>query len=181
MAIKPTIYKFKIALSDLNRDVYDLLNLTVAQHPSESTERMMTRLLAYCLNWQEFLSFTKGLSDIDEPAIWAKSLDDQILLWIDVGEPSEDRVKKATRQAKQTKVYSFNIKSDVWWEQGKAKFQKLNAEYYRMDKQQINNLAKMVERTMDISVTISEQSAYVATAKGECEVSWENIFVNENT
>ncbi len=172
MAIKPTIYKFKVSLSDMNRDVYDFLNLTIAKHPSESLERMMARLLAYCLNWQEFLTFTKGLSDSEEADIWAKSLDDQILLWIDLGEPNEDRVKKATRQAIQTKVYSFNSKSDVWWEQGQAKFAKLNAEFYQIDNSQIKKLATMVERTMEMSVTISEQSAYFATASGECEVCW---------
>ncbi len=179
MAIKPTIYKFKIALSDMNRAVYDSLNLTIAQHPSESAERMMARVLAFCLNWQEFLTFTKGLSDIDEPAIWAKSLDEQILLWVDVGEPSLDRLKKATRQARKTQIYSFNSKSDVWWEQGQVKFEKLNADYYRIDNNQIKSLAQMVERTMDMSVTISEQSAYFATAQGECEVTWQNLSVAE--
>ena len=60
MALKPTIYKFKIALADLNRQYYDTLNLTVAQHPSETLERMMARMLAFCLNAQESLAFTKG-------------------------------------------------------------------------------------------------------------------------
>ncbi|MCK5724990.1 MAG: YaeQ family protein, partial [Gammaproteobacteria bacterium] len=84
MAIKPTIYKFRISLSDLNRDYFDTLNLTLAQHPSETIERMMVRVLAYCINAQEHLAFTKGLSEISEPDIWARSLDEQTLLWIDV-------------------------------------------------------------------------------------------------
>jgi len=80
VALKPTIYKFNIALSDLNRNYYDSLNLTVAQHPSENTERMMMRVLAFCLNAQEQLTFTKGLSAIEEPDLWVRSLDDQLLL-----------------------------------------------------------------------------------------------------
>lgn len=173
MAIKPTIYKFKINLSDLNRQVYETLNLTIAQHPSENIERMMTRVLAYCLNTQEFLSFTKGLSEIEVPDIWAKGFDEQILLWIDVGEPNDERVRKATNQSNETKIYSFNSKSDVWWEQGKNKFKQRNATFFRINHVQIKELSKLVTRTMDLSVTISEQSAYFATEKGESEISWQ--------
>ncbi len=175
MALKPTIYKFKIALSDLNRDYYDSLNLTVAQHPSESHERMMTRVLAFAINAQEHLSFTKGLSEIDDPDIWAKSLDGQLQLWIDVGEPATDRIKKATRLAKEVKVYSFNSKSDVWWQQNQDKFNQLSASIFQFKWEDIQSLAKLVERTMDLSITITGDSAYIAAALGECEVSWVNL------
>ena len=170
MAIKPTIFKMNINLADLNHDLYDTLNLTVAQHPSETTERMMARVMAYCLNTQEFLSFTKGLSVADDPDIWAKSLDDQLLLWIDVGEPAFERIKKAARQAKAVKVYSFNTKSGVWWKQSKNNFGKLNVEVYQFDFEQIQALAKHCKRTMDFSITLSGDTAYIATENGECEI-----------
>jgi len=170
VAIKPTIFKMNINLADLNNDLYDTLNLTVAQHPSETTERMMTRVLAYCLNTQEFLSFTKGLSVADDPDIWAKSLDDQLLLWIDVGEPAFERIKKAARQAKAVKVYSFNTKSGVWWKQSQNNFAKLNVEVYQFDFEQIQALAKHCKRTMDFSITLSGDTAYIATENGECEI-----------
>jgi len=173
VAIKPTIYKLRISLSDLNRDYYDTLNLTLAQHPSETLERMMARVLAFCINAQEQLVFTKGLSEVDEPDIWARTLDDQISLWIDVGEPAVDRVKKATRLATAVKVYSFNSKSDVWWSQGQAKFKQFDASFYRFEWQAIQTLATLAQRTMDISVTITGDSAYVATESGECEISWQ--------
>lgn len=173
MAIKPTIYKARIALSDLERHYYDTLNLTIAQHPSETIQRMVARILAYAVNAQERLIFCKGLSDVEEPALWVRSMDEQTELWIDVGEPAVDRIKKATRQAQQVKVYSFNTKSDVWWEQGKHKFSMLNAEFYRFDAASIETLSQYVERTMDWSITISGNSAYVATANGECDVIWE--------
>ena len=172
MAIKPTIFKFRISLSDLSRDYYDTLNLTIAQHPSETTERMMVRVLAYCINAQEFLSFTKGLSNVDEPDIWAKTLDEQISLWIDIGEPSLDRIKKACRHSDTVKVYSFNTKSDVWWDQDASKFSQLDASFYRFEWADILNLAQLVERTMDFSVTITDDSAYIATNLGECEIPW---------
>ncbi|WP_319380395.1 YaeQ family protein [Thiomicrorhabdus sp.] len=172
MALKPTVYKFKISLSDLNRSHFDALNLTLAKHPSENDERMMTRLLAYCINAQAQLDFGAGLSEVDDPAISVTTLDDQLALWIDVGEPAVDRIKKATRKAQQTKVYSFNSKSDVWWAQGEAEFNRLDADIYRFDWNEIQTLAGMLERTMDFSVTLSGNSAYIATAKGECEVHW---------
>ena len=175
MAIKPTIYKLRISLSDLNRDYYDTLNLTIAQHPSETHERMMVRALAYCLNAEEGLAFTKGLSSVDDPDIWLKSLDEQITQWIDVGEPSVDRVKKATRSAQNVKVYCFNTKSDVWWEQSKSKLNMLKASIYRFKWEDFVKLASFVERTMDMSVTITGNSAYVATNLGECDVSWERL------
>ena len=180
MALKPTIYKLRISLSDLNRDYYDTLNLTIAQHPSETIERMMARVLAYCINAQEYLVFTKGLSAVEEPDIWARSLDDQILLWIDVGEPAVDRIKKATRISPSVKVYSFNSKSksDVWWEKGQAKFSQLKVSVYQFQWESIQSLASLVQRTMDFSLTITGESAYIATELGECEVLWVTLLDN---
>jgi len=172
VALKPTIYKFRTSLSDMNRDVYDSFNLTVAMHPSENTERMMARVLAYCLNTQEFLDFTKGLSAIEDPDIWVRTLDDQLMLWIDIGEPAFDRIKKATRLAQEVKVYSFNTKADVWWEQNKAKFVGLNASFYQFNNSEIQTLAGLVDRTTDMSVTVTGHSAFVTTEKGDCEVTW---------
>lgn len=173
MAIKPTIYKFTISLSDLNRNYYDTLNLTVALHPSENIERMMVRVLAYCINAEEQLSFTKGLSSVEEPDIWLRTLDGQIALWIDVGEPAVERIKKSSRLAQAVKVYSFNTKSDVWWQQGESKIRQIKASIYRFEWDEIEALATMVERTMSMSVTITGDSAYVATEKGECEINWQ--------
>lgn len=172
MALKPTIYKFKIALTDLNRNYYDTLNLTMAQHPSETLERMMARMLAFCLNAQESLAFTKGLSTAEEPDLCAHTPDGRIALWIDVGEPAPERIKKATRIAQTVKVYSFNSKSNVWWTQEQSKFNQLTAAVFQFQWPAMQALARQVQRTMDISVTITEESAYVATELGECEVSW---------
>ena len=179
MALKPTIYKTKIALSDLDRQYYDSLNLTIAQHPSETIERMMVRVLVYCLNAQEHLEFTKGLSAVEEPDLWARSLDDQLMLWIDVGEPLFDRIKKATRLAQAVKVYSFNSKSDVWWDHGRDKFAELDASFFRFQWESIQSLAAMQQRTMDMSITITGDSAYIAMESGGCEVTWEPLQITQ--
>lgn len=171
MALKPTIYKLKLALSDLDRDVYKTLNLTVARHPSETLERMLVRVLAYCFNAHDHLLFCKGLSDTEEPDLWLHSLDGNLELWIDVGEPAVDRIKKATRVAAEVKVYCFNSKADTWWELNRGSLSALSASIFQFQWHEIQALAKLLERSMDASVTISEDSAYVATARGECEVS----------
>jgi len=175
VALKPTIYKLRIALSDLERNYYDTLNLTVALHPSETPERMMARVMAYCLNAQEDLSFTKGLSDVEEPDLWVRTMDDKTLLWVDVGEPDAERVKKSTRKAEVVKVYSFNTKSDVWWEQSKGKFGLLDAEFVRFAPEKIVDLTTLLARTVDWSVTITGESAYVASESGEAEVTWQTL------
>ncbi|NAW57996.1 MULTISPECIES: YaeQ family protein [unclassified Vibrio] len=175
MALKPTIYKFRIALTDMNRDYYDTLNLTVAQHPSENTLRMMARLMAYCLHAGENLQFTKGLSTTDEPDIWRKSLDEQIELWIELGEPDADRVKKATRQAKQVVVYSYNSKSNVWWEQNRGKLGMYDATVMRFNSEQVEALETLLERSVDMSVMISGNSLFVDSNKGSCEVTFEEL------
>lgn len=172
MALKPTIFKFRIALSDMDRDYYDSLNLTVAQHPSETTERMMVRVLALCLNAQPDIALTKGLSTTSEPDVWVVTPDEQIPLWIEAGEPDVERVKKATHLSSAVKIYSFNSKSDVWWQQSKSKMAMLSAQVLQFAWTDIQQLATLVDRTMDLSVTIADQSAYVATSKGECQVPW---------
>lgn len=176
MALKPTIFKIRISLSDLNHDYYDALNLTLAQHPSETVERMMVRVLAFCLNAhdkderQDQLVFTKGLSSIDEPDIWLKTLDNQILKWIEVGEPASDRIKKATRLAKVVKIYCFNSKADVWWSQSQKKMNLLAVSVYAFDWESVVCLSKLVSRTMDFSINISDDLVYVAAEQGECEL-----------
>ncbi|MBL4781109.1 MAG: YaeQ family protein [Porticoccaceae bacterium] len=175
MALKPTIFKFKISLSDLNRNYYDTLNLTIAQHPSETAERMMARILAFCINAEEHLVFTAGLSAVDEPDIWRHSLDGQLDLWIDVGEPAVDRIKKARRLAQAVKVYSFNTKSNAWWSQAVDQFTKLDVSVYQFEWQNMEALTGLLQRTMDLSLTITGDSAFIAAPSGECEVHWSTL------
>ncbi len=172
MALKPTIYKTRIVLSDIERAYYDTLNLTIARHPSETLERMMVRVLAFCINAREQPAFTKGLCAVDEPDIWVRTLVGDVTLWIDVGEPSVDRIKKATRLSPAVKVYCFNSKSAVWWHQRRARFNALPVSVYQLPWESVQALAALVQRSMDLSITITGDSAYVAAQAGECEVPW---------
>lgn len=172
MALKPTIYKLNITLVDTDRDYYDTLNLTVAQHPSETVERMMARVLAFCINARKCPVFTRGLCAAEEPDIKVTTMDERLALWIDVGEPAVERIKKATRLAETVRVYTFNSKSDTWWEQGQAGFAELPVAVFRFPWNEIQAMAALVKRTMQLTVTISGDTAYIAADTGECAVSW---------
>jgi uncharacterized protein YaeQ len=172
MSLKPTIYKMTIDLCDLERSKYETLNLTVAQHPSESVERMMVRVLAYCIDAHEQLTFTKGISAPGEPDLWQHTLDGQICLWVEVGEPSFDRIKKSVRAAKNVKIYSLNTKSDVWWDQLEKKLLALCLWVYRLQWTEVQALAALVQRTMNFSITINGNAAYIAAELGQTEISW---------
>lgn len=175
MALKPTIYKFELALADMDRDCYESLSLTVAQHPSETVERMLVRVLARCLWHHERLAFTRGLSENDEPDLWQKSLDGRIERWIEVGEPSLDRLKKASRLAENVNVLSFNTRTDVWWRQLSDKLPNSTASVYRLDRGEVSALAALIGRTADLSVTISRPSLFVAAEGGQIDLSLETL------
>ena len=175
MALKPTIFKFAIALSVIDENQYLDLNLTVAQHPSETLERMMVRVLAYCLNLDDGLEFTRGLSENDEPDLWQYSLDGRILQWIEVGEPATERLRKASYVAERVHVYSFNSKSEVWWRQSGSEIDATRIKVFRFDWDEICQLARLVQRTLQLSITVSGLSAFIAAESGSVEVVWQEL------
>ncbi|MEY3107624.1 MAG: hypothetical protein RIT35_1802, partial [Pseudomonadota bacterium] len=107
MALKSTIYKADCQIANIDKGYYQPHNLTIALHPSETEERMMVRLLAFLLNANEYLQFTKGLSADDDPDLWQKSLTDDIELWIDIGMPDEKRIRKACSKTDNVIIYSY--------------------------------------------------------------------------
>src|SRR5262244_3039128 len=111
MALKSTIFKAQLQVSDLDRNHFATHSLTLARHPSETDERMMVRLLAFALNADERLEFGRGLSAEDEA-----DLTGAIDAWIDVGLPDERRLRKAAGRAKQVKVYTYGGRAaELWW------------------------------------------------------------------
>lgn len=106
MALTATIFNFSIELADVDRNVYESLALKVAQHPSETEERLITRVLAYCLEYQEGITFSRGgISDPDEPALTVRDMTGSILRWIEVGAPDAARLHKASKASPQVVVY----------------------------------------------------------------------------
>lgn len=104
MALTSTLHHIRIALSDTDRGVYETFELRVARHPSETLPYMLTRVLAYCMFWDAGIAFSKGLSTPDEPALWIRTLDGRVRLWIEIGRPGADRLHKASKTAERVVV-----------------------------------------------------------------------------
>ena len=117
MALKATVHKAELQISDMDRNYYATHALTLAQHPSETDERLMVRLFAFALFADERLAFGRGLSTDDEPDLWRKSLTGEIEQWIDLGQPDESRIRKACGRAREVEVIGYSGRSfALWWE-----------------------------------------------------------------
>ena len=166
MALKSTINKATIHLSDMDRNYYDTLQLTVAQHPSETDRRMMIRLMAYVLNAHEDLQFGKGVSDEDEAAIWQINYSEEIELWIELGQLDEKRLKKACNRSKQVKLYCYGSSVDTWWQQSQSKlnqFNKLSIERFSEETSQA--LAELADRSMEFQVSIQDGQLWLSSGE----------------
>ena len=106
MALTATVYSFDVQLSDMDRGVYESLSFKAAQHPSESEEYFVTRVLAYCLEYADGIAFSKGLADPDEPAIVVRDLTGALRSWIEIGSPDADRLHKAAKASPRVIVYT---------------------------------------------------------------------------
>lgn len=166
MALKSTIFKAELAISDTDRHYYHDHPLTIARHPSENDERMMARLLAFALNAGERLEFTRGISADDEPDLWQKGYSGEIELWIELGEPDEKRLRKACGRARKVIVYCHNHRSAlVWWEQNRNMLQRFdNLEIFKLGEDAAESLARLVERTMRLQCTIQDGGCWISNS-----------------
>ncbi|MBL4864902.1 MAG: YaeQ family protein [Pseudomonadales bacterium] len=164
MALKATIFKVDLQLTDMDRHYYENHLLTIARHPSETDERMMVRLLAFALNASENLEFTKGLSADDEPSIWQKSLSNELEIWIDVGLPDEKNIRKASNRADQVMIYSYGGNAaDIWWNQIQTKLTRFNnVTVINLPEADTQALAQLTTRTMQLNCTIQDGQVWIS-------------------
>src|SRR5689334_14071559 len=106
MAQTSTIYVVSIDLTDLDRGVYESLELRVARHPSETAAFMLVRILAYCLEYTEGIEMTSGVSSGDEPAVVVRDLTGRLTAWIEVGLPDAERLHRGSKLAGRVAVYT---------------------------------------------------------------------------
>jgi uncharacterized protein YaeQ len=158
MAIKSTVVKAELQISDMDRHYYATHNLTLAQHPSETDERLMVRLLAFALYADEKLEFGRGLSDEDEPALWRRNYTDEIELWIELGHPDESRVKKACSRAQQVVVVNYGGRaSDIWWDKiANALTRLTNLTVISIPTEAVDTMAAIGERGMRLNALIQD-------------------------
>ncbi len=154
MAKNSTIYKANLSIADISRDYYADHQLTLACHPSETTERLMIRILAFALNADERLNPAAGISDTDEPDFWLKDLTGAIDLWIEVGQPDERRILKACGRSNHVKIFTYGAKPRLWLNSIESKIAKTkNLSLYSINAETSKALSSFAERNMDLQIT----------------------------
>lgn len=175
MALKATIYKAAINIADMDRQVYLDKTLTLAQHPSETEQRMMLRLLAWIYHADENLSFTKGLCADDEPEVWRRNDHNAVELWIELGLPDEKRLKKACNQAEQVILYAYSERAaKVWWQQNESKLANhKNLSIHFLNDEQLKQLSAMCQRNMQLQATIQDKAIWLSDDHNNTELTFE--------
>ncbi len=173
MALNATMYRFGINLSDMDRGYYDQRSLHVALHPSETTERLVIRLLAWCLHAHPDLRFTKGLSTEDEPDLWQFSDTQEIALWLEVGLPESKRLRRAAGRAAQVGVYAYGGQAlQQWLQQNHKEFLRLDNLFIRQfDPAAVYRLMGSLERTMELSCMIQDQTLMLSWDEHMLEIA----------
>lgn len=167
MAIKATIHKANLQIADMDRSVYVDHAVTIARHPSETDERMMVRLLTLALNLpadqdQGTLELAKDLWEADEPALWRKDLTGQIVHWIEVGQPDDKRLMRASGRAGRVTVVSFSHSTPIWWAGIANKITRArNVEVWQFDAAESQALAALATRSMQLQVSVQDGAVWI--------------------
>jgi uncharacterized protein YaeQ len=174
MALTATVHNFAIELADVDRNVYQAISMKVARHPSETEEYLLTRVLAYCLEFAEGISFSAGLSEPDAPAISIRDLTGALAAWIEVGAPDAARLHKASKAAPRVAVYTHKVPAQFLRQLAGERIHRAEAlELYAVDRELLAELGQRLERRMAFDLAITDRHLFVtmdgATLSGAVE------------
>ncbi|WOT06396.1 YaeQ family protein [Shewanella youngdeokensis] len=166
MALKATVFKVSVQIADIDRGYYNDHQLMLAQHPSETDERMMVRLLAFAMHASESLTFSKGMCVEDEPELWDKSLSGEIDLWIEFGQSDEKWLRKACGRAKEVQLITYGGRSvPIWWKQNEAAFARYNnLSITNIPEDAVKSLGQFVGKNMSLQFNICEGQIWISDA-----------------
>ena len=165
MAQTATIYTLTIDLSDMDRGVYETLDLRVARHPSESAEYMVVRILAYCLEYQEGIELTEGVSSGDEPALLVRDLTGRVTGWIEVGMPDASRLHRGSKLAGRVAVYTHRDPRQVLAQfEGERSHRGADIPIRTFDRKVVEELAASLDRRTSMSITVTHGELYISVA-----------------
>jgi uncharacterized protein YaeQ len=158
MALTATIYNIQIDLADNDRGVYESLDLRVAQHPSESEEFLVTRVLAYALEYAEGIEFSRGISNPDEPTISIRDLTGTLLTWVEIGNPDAARLHKASKASRRVAVYTHkDPRQLVDRVAGERIHRAEDVELWAFDRSFISQVAARLDRRMSFSLSVTDK------------------------
>jgi uncharacterized protein YaeQ len=178
MALGATLYVFNIDLADADRGIYQPLELRIARHPSESAEYMLTRVLAYCCEYDEGIEFSNGLSEPDAPTIAIRDLSGVLRAWIEVGAPDAERLHRASKAAPRVAVYTH--KHPAPWTarlRGERIHRSDALELYAVDRAWLAAFAAKLARRMSFSLTLSERHVYLALGEETLSCVLERVTI----
>ena len=162
MAIGATVHTFAVQLADVDRGVYNDFSLRVAQHPSETDAFMLTRVLAYCLEYTEGIAFTEGVAATDEPAVVVRDLTGRLRAWIEVGAPDAARLHSGSLQAERVAVYTHRDPGKVaapW--AGKRIHRVGEIALHSFDPGFVDSATSALDRRSTLTLSITERRVYL--------------------
>jgi len=163
VALTATIYNFDIELADEDRHVYESLALRVARHPSESEEYLVTRVLAYVLEFTAGIEFSRGVSDPDEPTLAVRDLTGAMTTWIEIGTPDAARLHKASKAAARVVVYTHKDPDQFLRRLAGERIHRAEAlELYAIDRGLIAALTARLERRVGFSLSVTDRELYLS-------------------
>jgi uncharacterized protein YaeQ len=163
MALGATLYNFDIELADNDRHVYESIALRVAQHPSESDEYLIARVLAYLLEFADGIEFSRGVSDPDDPTIAIRDRTGAITAWIDVGTPAAERLHKAAKAAGRVAVYTHKDPAQLLKQLAGERIHRAEAlELYAIDRALVSALVARLERRVAFSLSVTDRELYLS-------------------
>jgi uncharacterized protein YaeQ len=163
LATAATIYTVTIDLADLDRGVFETLELRVARHPSETIEYMLVRLMAYCLEYEEGIALTDGLSSGDEPALVVRDLTGRMTAWIEVGLPDAARLHRGSKLAGRAAVYTHRDVRQLLAQLAGAKIHRAGEIPIRaFDRAVIDEVAALIDRRASLAVSVSGGELLIA-------------------
>jgi uncharacterized protein YaeQ len=164
VALSATVYHLQIELSDVDRGVYESLDLRLGRHPSETMRYLLTRIIAYCLCYEEGIAFSKGLSNTEEPAVWIKDLQGTLRVWIEVGTPSAERLHKASKAAPRLVVFTHNDPELLQAAARERAIHKAESiEVYSLDGAFLDALAAATDRNAKWALVHTEGTLYITS------------------
>ena len=177
MALTATVRHLTITLSDVDRGVYEALDLRVAQHPSESARYLVTRTLAYCLSYEEGIAFSKGgLSAAEEPPVAVRDPTGILLAWIDVGFPSAERLHKAAKAARRVALYTHVDAALLQREASTRPIHKLEEiEAWRFEPSFLDAVERSIGRTTKLEIVRTDARLYVTVDENVIEGEVERV------